>query len=305
MPDPEPVTGSTTGSTAADGAGGVPPSRPVPPRPVSPPEPEAPGLFEQFGATRESVKRLVGAHVELAKAEFADITDAIKRVAILVGLAIGAVIFGLLLVAIGTPLFLGELLFGSIGWGILLGLLLLLAIAVAAGIMALDAGRSRGVVWPFLAAAVIGIVVGVVLGLDLTNRAWTALGDAVATGLDPSSRPLVLAAASLAVIGGVLGLISGAVGGGGRAAIGGLVGGVIAGALLGALTAIATGPRVGAAIGVAVGLIAWIGLMGLDIARRGVDTDELKHRFWPERTIQVTKETIEWARERMPLSRRS
>ena len=79
----------------------------------------------------------------------------------------------------------------------------------------------------------------------------------------------------------------------------------IAGALLGALTAIATGPRVGAAIGVAVGLIAWIGLMGLDVARRGVDTDELKHRFWPERTIEVTKETIEWARERMPLSRKS
>jgi uncharacterized membrane protein (DUF485 family) len=301
MPAAEPVTGSTGGSgPAADGSGGMPP-----PGPAAPPAPEAPGLFEQFGATRESVKRLVGAHVELAKAEFADITDAIKRVAILVGLAIGAVIFGLLLVAIGTPLFLGELLFGSIGWGILLGLLLLVAIAVAAGILALDAGRARGVAWPFLAAAVIGIVVGVVLGLDLTNRAWTALGDAAATGLDPSSRPLVLAAVSLAVIGGVLGLISGAVGGGAGAAIGGLVGGAVAGALLGALTAIATGPRVGAAIGVAVGLIAWIGLMGLDVARRGVDTDELKHRFWPERTIEVTKETIEWARERMPLLRKS
>jgi len=309
MPAPEPVTGSTGGSaaagsaSAANDAGGVPPS--APPPPGAPPPPEAAGLFEQFGATRESVKRLVGAHIELAKAEFADITDAIKRVAILVGLAIGAVIFGLLLVAIGTPLFLGELLFGSIGWGVLLGLLLLLAIAVAAGILALDAGRARGVAWPFLAATVIGIVVGVVLGLDLTNRAWTALGDAVATGLDPSSRPLVLAAVSLAVIGGVLGLISGAVGGGAGAAVGGLVGGAIAGALLGALTAIATGPRVGAAIGVAVGLIAWIALMGLDVARRGVDTDELKHRFWPERTIEVTKETIEWARERMPLSRKS
>ena len=301
MPAPELVTGSTGASgPAAESSDGTPP-----PGPAASPAPEAPGLFEQFGATRESLKRLVGAHIDLAKAELADITDAIKRVAILVGLAIGAVIFGLLLVAIGTPLFLGELLFGSIGWGVLLGLLLLLAIAVAAGILALDAGRGRGVAWPFLAAAVIGIVVGVVLGLDLTNRAWTALGDAAATSLDPSSRPLVLATVSLAVIGGVLGLISGAVGGGAGAAIGGLVGGAIAGALLGALTAIATGPRVGAAIGVAVGLIAWIGLMGLDVARRGVDTDELKHRFWPERTIEATKETIEWARERMPLSRKS
>ncbi|HEX5823896.1 MAG TPA: hypothetical protein VFY18_05480 [Candidatus Limnocylindrales bacterium] len=248
---------------------------------------------------------MVGAHVELAKAEFGDIGDAIKRAAILIGIAIGAALFAGLLVAIGTPLFVGEWLFGSIGWGILLGLLLMVAVAVAAGVMALHTSRSWGVGRPFLLAAVIGIVVGVVLGLDLTNRGWTAIGDAVAGNLDASSRPLVIAAASLAVIGGVLGLIAGASAGGMRAGVAGLVSGAVSGALLGGLTAIATGPRVGAAIGVAVGLIAWIGLMGTDIARRGVDTDELKQRFWPERTIEVTKETIEWARERMPLMRRS
>ena len=221
------------------------------------------------------------------------------------GVAIGAAIFAGLLVAIGTPLFLGEWLFGSIGWGILLGLLLMLAIAVAAGVMALDASRSWGVGGPFLAAAVIGVVVGIVLGLDLTNRAWTAAGDAVAGNIDASYRPLVVAAVSLAIIGGVLGLIAGAAAGGIGAGIAGLVGGAIAGALLGVLTAIATGPRVGAAIGVAVGLMAWIGLMGVDIARHGVDTEELKERFWPDRTIEVTKETIEWARKRMPLMRKS
>ena len=171
--------------------------------------------------------------------------------------------------------------------------------------MALDTGKSWGVGRPFLVAVLIGIVVGVVLGLDLTNRGWTALGDATFTGLDPSSRPLVLAAASLAAIFAVLGLIAGAVNGGAGAAIGGLIGGAIVGALLGALTAIATGPRVGAAIGLAVGLIVWAVLMGLAIVRHGVDTDELKERFWPDRTIQVTKETIEWARERMPLKRES
>ena len=247
----------------------------------------------------------MSSHIELAKAEFADITDAIKRAAVLVGVAIGAAIFAGLLVAIGTPLFLGEWLFGSIGWGILLGLLLMLAVAVAAGVTALDAKKSWGIGPPFLAAALIGIIVGVVLGLDLTNRAWSMLGDATVPGLDPSSRPLIVAAGSLAVIGAVLGLIAGGLGGGIAAAIGGLVGGAIVGALLGALTAIATGPRVGAAIGVATGLILWIALMGLDIVRHGVDTEDLKHRFWPERTIEATKETIEWARERMPLLRRS
>jgi hypothetical protein len=181
----------------------------------------------------------------------------------------------------------------------------MLAVAVAAGVKALDTSRSWGIGGPFLAAALAGVVVGVVLGLDLTNLGWTSLGEAVAPGLDPSSRPLVIAAASLAVIGGVLALIVGATAGGIGAGVAGLVGGAIGGALLGALTAIATGPRVGAAIGVATGLIVWVALMGTDIVRHGVDTEELKQRFWPERTIEVTKETIEWARERMPLTRKS
>ena len=57
-----------------------------------PPEPETPGLFEQIKATRDAAKQLVKSHVELAKAEFADITDAIKRAAILVGVAIYLVV---------------------------------------------------------------------------------------------------------------------------------------------------------------------------------------------------------------------
>jgi len=283
---------------SASGDGSVPP-------PPPPPEPDAPGLGEQVGATRDAAKRMIGAHVELARAEFGDIGDAIKRAAALIGVAIGAAIFAGLLVAIGTPLFLGEWIFGSIGWGILLGLLLMLAIAVAAAVKAVDTSSSWGIGRTFLAAAVIGIVVGVVLGLDLTNRAWTAVGDAVAANIDGSYRPLVVGAASLAIIAGVLGLIAGASRGGVGAGVAGLVGGAIAGALIGVLTAIATGPRVGAAIGVAVGLIVWVALMGTDVARHGVDTEELKHRFWPERTIEVTKETIEWARERMPLMRKS
>jgi MFS family permease len=297
MPDAEPETGPTPGSgasAAAEGAGSVPP-----------PEPGAPGLGEQIGATRDAGKRLIGAHIELAKAEFGDIAGAIKRAAALIGLAIGAALVAALLVVIGTPLFLGEWLFGSIGWGILLGLLLMLAIAVAAAVKALDARASWGVAPPFIAAALIGIVVGVVLGLDLTNRGWTALGDSAFAGLDPASRPLIVAVASLALIGAVLGAIAGGLRGGAGPAIGGLVGGAVAGALLGVLTAIATGPRVGAAIGVATGLIAWVALMGLDIIRHHGDADELKERFMPDRTIQITKETIEWARERMPLSRRS
>ena len=84
-----------------------------------------------------------------------------------------------------------------------------------------------------------------------------------------------------------------------------VVAGAILGIALGALTAAAPGPRVGAAIGVAAGLVAWSGLMAASLAGGGFDTDKLKDRFWPSRTIEVTKETIEWARERMPLKRTS
>lgn len=265
----------------------------------------APGLGEQIGATRDSAKRLVDAHVELAKAEIGDIADAAKRAAGFTAVAIGATIVAGLLVAVGLPLFLGELLFGSMGWGLLLGLLLLAGVAVAAIGLALSpsidahAGRSLAV------AAVIGVVVGVVLGLDLTNRAWTAIGDAVAASIDPSYRPLLVAVVALGVIGAVVGLVGRLASGGGGAAIGGLLGGLVVGVIVGAVTAIATGPRVGAAIGVTVGLVAWIALMAVSIAGGGFDTDKLKDRFWPSRTIDMTKETIEWARERMPLKRPS
>ncbi len=80
---------------------------------------------------------------------------------------------------------------------------------------------------------------------------------------------------------------------------------MLAGIFLGFLTAFAPGLRVGAAIGVAAGLITWTVGMGVGIARGEFDTEALKDRFWPARTIEATKETIEWARERMPLSRRS
>jgi len=265
----------------------------------------APGLFEQVGATRDSAKRLVDAHVELAKAEFEDISDAVKRALALGGVAIGAAIFAALLLGIGLPLFFGEWIFGSMGWGILLGVLLLLALAVVAVILALSPAVDGHIGRSFVLAAVIGIVVGVIFGLDVTNRGWTLLADNVAGNLAADSRPLVLAVATLAIVGAVIGLVMGLAGGMGGGAIGSAIAGAVAGVALGFLTAAAPGPRVGAAIGVAVGLIAWIGLMGASLAGGGFDTDKLKERFWPSRTIEVTKETIEWARERMPLMRKS
>jgi hypothetical protein len=264
----------------------------------------APGMRAQFGATKDAALGLVKAHVELARAEFADILDEVKRVAILVGLAFAALITVSLLLPIGISLFVGETLFGSLGWGVLHGTLLLLGISMAAVLIALGAGGGR-VGLDFLIGALTGLAIGLLLGLNLTNRFWATVGNSFASNIGADVRPLIVGALVCAVVFGLLGLIAGARGGGLIGAFVGALGGAIFGALLGALTSVALGPRVGAAIGLTVALIIWPIAMSVGLARRGVDGEALKNRFWPDETIETTKETIEWVRERTPLGPRS
>jgi hypothetical protein len=92
----------------------------------------------------------------------------------------------------------------------------------------------------------------------------------------------------------------------GRGLLAGMSTGAGLGVVLAVLTAIALGPRVGVALGVTAGILAWIASMGVAAARRSdFDFGEYAESFKPQRTIEMTKETIEWARARMPLSRGS
>jgi len=113
-------------------------------------------------------------------------------------------------------------------------------------------------------------------------------------------RPLVVGAAIWAVIGLIGGLVGALRATGAGARFGALLGGVVLGALVGAVTAVNTGPQVGIGIGIAVGYLTWIGLMGMDIARTGVDMDDLKARFLPTQTIETSKETLAWLKSKMP-----
>lgn len=250
-----------------------------------------------------AAKRLVGAHVELAKAELGDIAGEVKRAALFAGLAIAALVLVGFLLPIGLALFLGEWLFGSIGWGVLHGTLFFLAVAVSGVLLALHVGggaiaRDLGI------AILVGVAVAVLFGLNLTNLAWTRLGEQLAPGLSADIRPLAVGAGVLAAVFAVVGFIGGARAGGGGGAVGGLIAGAIVGGLLGAFSAIAFGPRVGAALGVTVALLTWIVLLAVD-ARREIDLDDLKRRFTPDETIETTKETIEWVRRQTPLGRES
>ncbi|HEV2005991.1 MAG TPA: hypothetical protein VGQ85_05185 [Candidatus Limnocylindrales bacterium] len=264
---------------------------------------QPPGIREQLSATIQAGKRLFRAHVDLAKAEAGEILDEVKRMVALAAIALGLLFVTGMLLTIGLVLFLGEWLFGSIGWGVLLGTFLFLDLAAIALLLALGVGRAR-LGSSLGLAAIIGIIVGVVLGFDLAHRGWTTLGESIAPTLDPSNRPLIVAVAAMAVLGGIVGLASGLRRGGG-ASIGGLVGGAVLGALVGLVSSIAIPGTVGAALGVWIALIAWPVLAGRDVLRTGIDGEAIKQRFMPDQTIELTKETIEWARARTPLAPKS
>jgi hypothetical protein len=297
-PDP-----NTPGGGVDDDGARTSPGTATPASKAAPGDP--PGLRTQFGATFDAVKRLLGAHINLAKAELGDIVDAVKRMVALGAAAIGILIFAAMLLLIGGVLFLGEWLFGSLGWGVLLGFLLFLDVALVLFLAALDVSGRR-IATSFVIAVALGIGFGLVLGFDVLHQGWRALGDAVAQPVfaDEPTRTVATAVVALAVVAGILGFIGGIRGGFGSALVGLIVAGAI-GAIFGWITAVPISAQVGAALGTLVALIAWPILAGLDVARRGIDTEALGNKFKPDETIELTKETIEWVRARTPLAPRS
>jgi hypothetical protein len=215
-------------------------------------------------------------------------------------LAFGLIIAALVLLVVGSALFLGEWLLGSMGWGVLHGFLAFIALAVTAVFIALGVSLGR-IGRSLLIALVVGLIVGVILALDLPNQLYAAIGDATAMAVDPGIRPLVVGL----LVGGLVGLVAGIVAavlldgsGGGRLAA--LAGSTVLGVILGAVTAITFGPQVGAGLGFTAFYITWIFVMSIDIARTGIDLDSLKARFYPVQTIDTSKETLEWLKQQMP-----
>ena len=149
-----------------------------------------------------------------------------------------------------------------------------------------------------LGGLAIGIVVAVILGLELSNRAYAAIGDALAStfAIEAGVRPLVVGVALGALVGLILGI-----------GLGLRVGGwvmpvalVVLGAILGALSAVTYGLHVGIALGITVGYISWIALLAAVMASAGIDAEALKQRFYPSQTIDTSKETLEWLKTRLP-----
>jgi len=281
-----------------DQPGSRPPvSTPDPAAAQKPPEPPV-GLFVQARRTVAAGRRLVTTHVELARTELAEIAERAKAAALLVAIAIALLLFLAILVAVGTTLFLGEWLFGSIGWGVLHGTLFCVALVVVLLLGALEIPR-RHLAVSLVGALVLGIVVSVVLGLAWPNQLFAKVGDSLIPGVDAGVRPLVAGLALGALVLGIAGLAAGARVGGAGGSLGGLVGGAVLGALSGAFLAIPFSLHVGIALGLCALFIAWPAFALT--ALRSFDREALKARYWPSATIETTKETIEWVRERTPL----
>jgi hypothetical protein len=223
----------------------------------------------------------------------------IARVAALVGIAIGVVLFGVILAVVGTSLFLGEWLLGSLGWGVLHGLLLFTGIAIACSIAAFGvAGRRIG--QAFIVGVLVAVVAGVGLALALPNRAYRSIGDGVLPTVEAGVRPLVVGILVIGAIGLGIGVIGALRTRGAGFRGGAIVAGALAGVLIGAISAIEPGAQVGAAIGITTGYVVWILMMFADIVQTGVDFDALKARFYPKQTIETTKETLAWLQSKMP-----
>lgn len=269
----------------------------APDGPAGPP----PGLLEQARRTVDAARRLVTTHVDLARTELTEIAERAKAAALLVAIAIALLLFAAILGSVGTALFIGEWLFGSIGWGVLHGVLFCMALVVVLLLGALEIPR-RHLATSLVGALALGIVAAVVLGLAWPNQLFARVGDSLIPGVDPGVRPLVAGLALVALVIGVLGFLAGARVGGAGGAVGGLVGGAVVGALVGAFLAISFSPRVGIALGTCATLIAWPALAAP--ALRSYDWGVLKARYWPGTTIETTKETIEWVRARTPLGRK-
>ena len=215
-----------------------------------------------------------------------------------------------ILLVLGTSMFLGEWLFGSIGWGILHGSLFFVGLALTAVMVALAFSPIRLFLW-FLLAFVIGILASLMFGFDILNQAYAAIGNALLPGVDAANRPLVTGMLLVGVIALMIGLVLFfRMGGAGtfRESPGkGIVlllltvlVSFLYGAVIGAFTSITFAWRPAFGLGLSITYLLWIVFLIGDLFRIGIDDEALKERFYPARTIDTTKETLEWLQKRMP-----
>jgi hypothetical protein len=275
-------------------------------------EPGEPGVGEAIGGVRAAFIRMLDAHVALLRAELG---IAGKEIGVIAGLAFGALfiaILALILLYVGSFLFFGELLFGSMGWGIIHGTLL-----AAAFIGFVAVNLAGGEVERYGLGFAIGLVAAILLAALLLSNVGNTGGESLRDWLEatfvtedlPFGEAWLVTLSGL-VIGGLIGLVVALIVGWryevrGSQLTGLAVAGLVVGAFVGAVW---TSTRYDAPDGVlglaiTVGLLTWI-IAGLALAaQRGFDPEARYANIIPRETLAAFEKTRdfltgEWERQK-------
>lgn len=257
------------------------------------------GIFGQLGRTRGALLGLGRAHIALLRAEIGEIVRQIKGIAALAAVLLVFALMTNVLLYVGGFLFLGEWLFGSIGWGLAHGVLFGIGLIVVLTLAILGAPARRAFVALGLAVlAMIGLALlaGLNIGYDTAAYLATQLAS-------PFNSPGVVALLGGGLVGSlllmVLLLFAGGIGG----ALAGLFGGLFLGALIGWLLAGApwTWPPA-AGFGIAIGLLLWP-MLAAALAWRTIDIEARFGGLYPRRSIDAAQETRAWLEEQWQTKR--
>lgn len=251
---------------------------------------EEPGVFEAIRQLRLGGRRLADAHIELLRAELA---VAGRELGIVIAMAVGilvlAVVAGLLL-AIGSFLFVGEWLFGSMAWGILHGVLFLVALIVP---LALDlaGGRRDAFVRGLVTALVVTLGLWLLFASNVLRDTAVNVGRSLEASLaiEPALLPTLVGLVAGAVVLGVALLIVGLRAGGAlRLLLVGLFVGALVGAILGSVTFDTKGAL---AVALTIGLVAWIAVTVLVAVRMGFDPEARYEAMVPRESMAMAQDT--------------
>jgi len=252
--------------------------------------------------------RMLDAHITLLRAE---LQIAGKELGIIVGLAAGALalaaIIGILLY-VGSALFLGEWLFGSMGWGIIHGTLLPVAIIGVIGVN-LGGGDVRAYGWGALVGLIVGIALSVLLLTNSGNEGaeWGSrlLRESIGEDALPFGPEWVATLTGL-VVGAIIGAIAALLAGWrlhwrfGSPVLLSVVG-LAVGGFIGAIYASTRYEAPDGVIGFAImiGLLTWI-IAGLALAaRRGFDPEARYANIMPRESIASFEKTRDFLMEQL------
>ncbi len=250
--------------------------------------------------------RMLDAHIALLRTEL-KVTG--KELGVILGLALGAfviVVLAGILLYVGSFLFFGELLFGSMGWGIIHGTLLAAAF-IGFVVIDLAGGQVGRYGWGAAIGVAVGVIVAAVLLSNVGNIGGEAvkdwLGDTFVTEDLPFGEAWLVTLVGVA-LGGLIALVAAAIIGWraqlrGRELAGASIAGFVLGAFIGAtwLSTRYQAPDGVLGLAITIGFLTWIIAGAILAARAGFDPEARYANLIPRESIAAFEKTKDFMTE--------